>query len=36
MAQDVEKVRPEAVAEFNGIKMVDYDKATERSRAMVR
>src|SRR5262249_14102422 len=29
MAQDVEKRRPDAVREINGIKAVDYDKATE-------
>lgn len=34
MAQDVEKTRPDAVREFGGIKAVDYDKATARSRAM--
>jgi hypothetical protein len=34
MAQDVEKVRPDAVKEFGGIKAVNYDKATARSRAM--
>lgn len=34
MAQDVEKTRPDAVKEFGGIKAVDYDKATARSRAM--
>ena len=28
MAHEVEKVRPEAVIEHNGIKMVDYAKAT--------
>jgi hypothetical protein len=26
MAQDVEKVKPEAVVEYNGIKMVSYGK----------
>lgn len=34
MAQDVEKSRPDAVREFGGIKAVDYEKATARSRAM--
>jgi len=34
MAQDVEKRRPDAVGEFGGIKTVDYNKATARSRAM--
>lgn len=29
MAQDVEKVHPEAVGELNGVKMVDYRAATE-------
>jgi hypothetical protein len=29
LAQDVEKRRPDAVAEVNGVKAVDYDKATE-------
>jgi hypothetical protein len=29
MAQDVEKVAPEAVSEFHGIKTVDYKKATD-------
>jgi hypothetical protein len=29
MAQDVEQVNPEAVAEINGIKMVDYKAASE-------
>jgi len=29
MAQDVEKVHPEAVGESNGFKTVDYDKASE-------
>lgn len=29
MAQDVEQRDPEAVSEANGIKMVDYDRATE-------
>lgn len=32
MAQDVEKFEPDAVREFNGIKFVDYHKATERAR----
>jgi len=26
MAQDVEKIKPEAVVEYNGIKMVSYGK----------
>lgn len=34
MAQDVEKIRPDAVKEFGGIKHVNYEKATARSRAM--
>lgn len=34
MAQDVEKTRPDAVHDIGGIKAVDYDKATARSRAM--
>lgn len=36
MAQDVEKVRPDAVVEVGParVKMVDYKKATERSRAI--
>lgn len=34
MAQDVEKVRPDAVHEVDGVKMVDYDAATEDSRTM--
>lgn len=34
MAQDVEKTRPDAVHNIGGIKAVDYDKATARSRAM--
>jgi hypothetical protein len=34
MAQDVEKTTPEAVKEFGGVKAVNYDKATARSRAM--
>lgn len=34
MAQDVEQRTPEAVAEFGGIKAVDYGKATERARAI--
>lgn len=32
MAQDVEKFAPEAVEEVQGIKLVDYHKATERAR----
>jgi len=35
MAQDVEKDTPEAVGELGGFKVVNYDKATERSRNMV-
>lgn len=35
MAQDVEKDTPEAVGEIGGIKVVNYAKATERSRNMV-
>jgi hypothetical protein len=35
MAQDVERRRPDAtVTHSSGFKMVDYDKATERSRLM--
>lgn len=34
MAQDVEKIRPDAVHEAGGFKFVDYEKATERSRLM--
>ena len=33
MAQDVEKTNPDAVHTLGGIKMVDYDAATEGSRA---
>ena len=36
LAQDVEKRRPDAVKEFNGIKAVDYGKATERARHMAK
>ena len=32
MAQDVEKTRPDAVAEVGGVKVVNYDRATERAR----
>lgn len=32
IAQDVEKRRPDAVREFGGVKAVNYDLATERSR----
>ena len=32
MAQDVEKVKPEAVGEMGGFKTVDYEKATEDAR----
>ena len=35
MAQEVEQDTPEAVHEIGGIKYVDYNKATERSRNMV-
>lgn len=31
MAQDVEKVHPEAVGEVGGVKMVNYDEATKRA-----
>jgi hypothetical protein len=31
MAQDIEQFAPEAVNEFHGYKMVDYEKATQRS-----
>lgn len=34
MADDVEKFAPEAVAEFGGLKMVDYGAATERAAEM--
>ncbi len=34
MAQEVEKVHPEAVGEVGGMKMVDYGKATETARAI--
>lgn len=34
MAQDVEKRRPDAVHDVGGVKMVDYGKATERSRKL--
>lgn len=34
MAQDVEKRRPDAVHEIGGVKLVDYGKATERSRML--
>lgn len=34
MAQEVERDRPDAVAEIGGVKMVDYGKATARSRAI--
>jgi hypothetical protein len=34
MAQDVEKIAPEAVVEINGYKAVDYRAATETSRRM--
>lgn len=32
LAQEVEKVRPDAVREFGGVKAVNYEKATERAR----
>jgi hypothetical protein len=32
MAQDVEKIAPNAVIEINGYKAVDYRAATEASR----
>lgn len=32
LAQEVERVRPDAVGEFGGVKAVDYGKATQRSR----
>lgn len=35
MAQEVERVRPDAVAEIGGIKAVNYAKATERSRGIL-
>jgi hypothetical protein len=35
MAQDVEKITPEAVIEINGYKAVDYRAATEASRKMI-
>lgn len=31
MAQDIEEFAPEAINEFHGYKMVDYEKATQRS-----
>jgi hypothetical protein len=34
MAQEVEKVHPEAVAEFDGVKHVHYGKATEVARSI--
>jgi hypothetical protein len=34
MAQNVEKVQPDAVTEIGGIKAVNYGKATERARAI--
>jgi hypothetical protein len=34
VAQDVEQTMPEAVATFNGFKMVDYDLATRNARAI--
>src|SRR5690606_29930360 len=33
MAQDVEKDNPDAVSEFGGIKMVDYNQATKTKKA---
>ena len=36
MAQDVEQRDPDAVVEIGGIKAVNYDRATARSRAMSR
>ena len=36
MAQDVEKVNPEAVAEIGGIKHVDYARATSYSAGLDR
>lgn len=36
LAQEVEKVRPDAVAEIGGIKMVDYRRATEFASALTR
>jgi hypothetical protein len=32
IAQEVEKVRPDAVREFNGVKAVNYERATEKAR----
>lgn len=34
MAQDVERDRPEAVAEFGGVKHVDYERATDRAAVL--
>jgi hypothetical protein len=34
MAQDVERVRPDAVEEHGGIKFVHYDRATDRAAAL--
>lgn len=34
LAQEVEKVRPDAVVEFGGVKHVHYGKATERARGV--
>lgn len=34
MAQEVERVRPDAVVEFGGVKAVDYGKATEFARGI--
>lgn len=34
MAQDIEQTNPDAVREFDGVKAVDYDKATAPSRAI--
>jgi Chaperone of endosialidase len=36
MAQDVERVRPDAVTEYDGIKFVNYDRATDRAAAFSR
>jgi hypothetical protein len=34
MAQDVERIRPDAVEEYGGIKFVHYDRATDRAAAL--
>ncbi len=36
MAQDLEKTMPEAVTEIGGLKHVNYDLATRKSRSMGR